>query len=241
MKFTLQYKRYSEKAILIEWPSEINKNILKDLLSYKKQIEYKSIESVVEVITGYNSLLICYDITIDDFYEKVEALKLLYASNFLKLDTNTKLWEIPVCYSLDLAPDLKEYAATKSLTIDEVITLHTTLVYTVYCIGFLPGFLYLGGLDENLFLPRKKTPSLKVKKGSVAVGGNQTGIYPEDSPGGWHVIGKCPLGFFNVYTEPPCVFEPGDTIRFTSVDVAEYNDIRSQVYENKYLLKSTSI
>ncbi len=241
MKFTLQYKQYSEKAILIEWPSEINQNILGDLLLYKIQIEDNFVKDIVEVISGYNSLLIYYDGSIDNFYSKVDILKSLYSSDVKMQEIKRKRWEIPVCYSSVLATDLNAFSTYKSLTVDQVIKLHTAPEYTIYCIGFLPGFLYLGGLDEKLFLPRKKTPSLKVKKGSVAIGGNQTGIYPTDSPGGWYVIGQCPLDFFDVHIQPPCVFEPGDLVSFVSIDVDEYNDIRSEISKGRYMLKSTFV
>ncbi len=241
MKFTLQYKQYSEKAILIEWPSEINQNILGDLLLYKIQIEDNFVKDIVEVVSGYNSLLICYDGSIDNFYSEVDTLKSLYSSGVKMQEIKRKRWEIPVCYSSVLATDLNAFSTHKSLTVDQVIKLHTAPEYTIYCIGFLPGFLYLGGLDEKLFLPRKKTPSLKVKKGSVAIGGNQTGIYPTDSPGGWYVIGQCPLDFFDVHIQPPCVFEPGDLVSFVSIDVDEYNDIRSEISKGRYMLKSTFV
>lgn len=238
MKCELCYKRYSEKAILIEWPSEIGENILQDVLFYKKNITSFYDKLIVEVISSYNSLLIYYVSTIEDFYSTVLELKSLYEKPFKEDEVKNKLWKIPVCYSPSLAPDLLIFAESKSLTIDEVVRLHTASLYRVYFIGFLPGFCYLGGLDKKLHLARKTTPSLQVKKGSVAIGGNQTGIYPMDSPGGWHVIGKCPLHFFDPDVKDFCFVSPGDAIRFISISENEYNGIRSLVVENNYAPKS---
>ncbi len=238
MKYELQYKPYSERAILIEWPSKIDENILQDLLLFKKSIEKKYDELIVEVISGYNSLLIYYASTINNLYDEFSALKSLYATGFNLENKKSTLWEIPVCYSTALAPDLETFCKNTSLTIDELIALHTAPLYKVYFIGFLPGFLYLGGLDEKLSLPRKTKPSLTVKKGSVAIGGNQTGIYPMESPGGWHVIGSCPLDFFDPTLSDPCFISPGDTIRFVSINEVEYNDISSKVMGGLYEVKS---
>ncbi|WP_103071359.1 5-oxoprolinase subunit PxpB [Aquimarina sediminis] len=238
MKYELQYKRYAEKAILVEWPSEIDENILQDLLFYKKSIEIFYDKLIVEVISSYNSLLICYVSTIEDVYDKILELKSMYNKDFQHVGLKNRLWKIPVCYTTTLAKDLEVFAKSKSLTIDEIISLHTASLYKVYFIGFLPGFFYLGGLDERLHLPRKLTPSLSVKKGSVAIGGNQTGVYPMDSPGGWHVIGMCPLDLFDPKSENFCFVRPGDKIQFMSISEKEYNDIGSLVFNGDYIPQS---
>ncbi len=234
MVYELNYKRYSEKAILIEWPSKIDENILDNLVFCKNQVEIHFYEVIVEVISSYNSLLIYYRFTIEDFYSEVFRLKSLFSDGSETGSRKTKLWKIPVCYSSALAPDLEQFAEMKSLSVDEVVRLHTTPIYKVYFIGFLPGFLYLGGLNEVLFHPRKKTPSPKIEKGSVAIGGNQTGVYPVDSPGGWYAIGKSPLSFFNASVEECCFVSLGDRIQFISISEKEYNDIRTLVNENLY-------
>lgn len=236
MKYDLQYKRYSESAILIEWPSQIDENILQDLLLFKRNIERVYVKEIVEVISAYNSLLIYYNITIEDVYSKIFDLKELYLSINDVLMQKNRLWKIPVCYSLKLASDLGSFLKAKYLTIDELIVLHTTPLYRVYFLGFLPGFFYLGGLSEKLNLPRKTTPALKVAKGSVAIGGNQTGVYPSDSPGGWHVIGRSPIDFFNLKKDTPCFVEPNDLIQFVSVKESEYNDIRTQIFNDMFSL-----
>ncbi|MBG6132230.1 inhibitor of KinA [Aquimarina sp. EL_43] len=241
MKYKLQYKRYSERAILIEWPAKIDENTLHDLLFFKKSILSFYDKLIVEVISSYNSLLICYVSTIEDFYSSVLELKSLYSKSYEEARPESKLWKIPVCYATSLAQDLEVFAKDKSLTVEEIIRLHTAPLYTVYGIGFLPGFLYLGGLDDQLHSARKITPSLHVKKGAVAIGGSQTGIYPVGSPGGWHVIGMCPLDFFNPKTKNCCFISPGDKIQFISIKEKKYNEIRTRVENNNYTPESVCL
>ena len=237
MKFELLYKRYSEKSILIEWPQKIDENILENLLLYKNSIKKSYNKEIVEVIDGYNSLLILYSITIENFYDTVLELKSLYSEGFNENTVKKKIWEIPVCYSTTLAPDLEMFSQLKSLTFDQIIGLHSSVLYKVYFIGFLPGFLYLGGLDKKLSVDRKTTPSSNIEKGSVAIGGDQTGIYPINSPGGWYVIGKSPLTFFDSNNNPPCFVQAGDYVQFIPIEKNVYNAISSQLKHGSYKVK----
>ncbi|WP_298547930.1 5-oxoprolinase subunit PxpB [uncultured Aquimarina sp.] len=233
-----QYKHFGEDAILIQGPPIIDEILLESLLFYKKSIEKFYDKLIVEVILSYNSLLIYYTSTIEDIYDEILTLKSLFFDDFDRQTLKRRLWKIPVCYSESLAPELSSFAINKSMDIDEIVSLHTTPLYTVYFIGFLPGFLYLGGLDNKLVTPRKSTPSLKLEKGSVAIGGSQTGVYPSDSPGGWHVIGKTPIDFFDINLEKPCFASPGDKIQFMSIEEYKYNDISELVKRGCFMLES---
>ncbi|MFD2565649.1 5-oxoprolinase subunit PxpB [Aquimarina rubra] len=232
------FKQYSERSILIQGPSKIDEILLESLLFYKNSIEKFYDKLIVEVILSYNSLLISYVSTIENVYDEVLTLKSLFSEDFKKQPLKKRLWKIPVCYEASVAPELPSFAASKSMDIDEVIALHSAPLYTVYFIGFLPGFLYLGGLDDRLITPRKATPSMKLEKGSVAIGGNQTGVYPGDSPGGWHVIGKTPVDFFDVSAPECCFAAPGDKIQFISIKEKEYNDIRLLVNSGLFTLEN---
>ena len=132
---------------------------------------------------------------------------------------------------------MEHFLQVKSLSKAELIVLHTKVVYTVFFIGFLPGFLYLGGLDPKLYFDRKTTPGLHVKKGAVAIGGQQTGIYPQDSPGGWHVIGQTPVELFNKAHNPPCTIQAGDQLKFVAIDQQHYRVIEHQIAEEEFQLK----
>ncbi|MBP2833632.1 5-oxoprolinase subunit PxpB [Aquimarina sp. U1-2] len=234
MRYRLKYKPYAEDAILIEWPPEIDENILQDILIFQEKIKTQYNKVIIEVVSAYNSLLVYYLSAIEDFYDKISGLKALYNSNTVPLQKKQKVWKLPVCYSPHLAPDLISFSKTKALSIDDIISLHTAPQYTVYFLGFLPGFLYLGGLPQTLHFIRKKTPAPIVERGAVAIGGNQTGIYPVDSPGGWHVIGKCPLNLFDAHQEIPSRVCPSDRVQFVSISASQYTEIRTKVLNKNY-------
>lgn len=229
MSFKLQFLQYNERSILIEWPAFIDENMLQDVLSFKIKIENKYIKESVEVISAYNSILIIYSVTIDVVNDVFSDLKKLYLSQDEITQVNSRTFKIPVCYEDVFAMDLDRYSQEKKLSKEAVVSLHSEAIYTVYFIGFLPGFLYLGGLDSSLHLDRKTTPNLNVKKGSVGIGGKQTGIYPQDSPGGWHIIGNSPIELFDPKQNPPCFIKAGDTIKFHPISKPEHYQIQKDI------------
>lgn len=216
-KYQLDYKTYGPTAILIEWPQQINEAILKDIQNFQVVIENKLHKYVIECIPAYTSLTILFkEINFNNIRDK---LQLIYEVGFNEKKSSTIVWHLPVCYSPTLGFDLEDYSKAVNLSIEEIIQIHTKTIYTVYFIGFLPGFLYLGNLDERLFLNRKSKPLLKIPKGAVGIGGKQTGIYPQASPGGWHIIGNCPVTLFNVNENPPSVFKAGDQVQFLPIKI----------------------
>ncbi|WP_400079222.1 5-oxoprolinase subunit PxpB [Winogradskyella sp. R77965] len=238
MIYNLKYSSYNESSILIEWKAVIDENILQDVLRFKFVIEQKYIKQKVEVIHTYNSILIVYDYTIGNFNSKVFTLKSLYHQQNPSETLKPTHWKIPVCYADQLALDIQDFSNQKQLSKAEIIKLHSEIVYTVYFIGFLPGFLYLGGLDSRLHLDRKVSPNLHVKEGSVAIGGSQTGIYPQDSPGGWHIIGNSPVELFNSNQNPPCFIKSGDKVEFQPISISEYYNIKTNIENSEFDLKS---
>ncbi len=136
--------------------------------------------------------------------------------------TQKFLWQLPICYDLDFGIDLKDVSEHLGKSVAEVIALHTSHTFTVFGIGFLPGFMYLGGLPEVLEVPRRPDPRLKVAKGSVGLAGKQTGIYPQESPGGWNIIGNCSVPLFDANSDDPCFVSVGDKIRFYAISKAEH-------------------
>ena len=136
--------------------------------------------------------------------------------------------KIPVCYSAKYALDLQEISKQKNLATDEIVRLHTTKKYRVYMIGFLPGFAYMGEVDEAIAFPRKAQPRKIVEAGSVGIAGSQTGIYPLDSPGGWQIIGKTPIQIFNKEKADPVLLQPGDEIEFYSITEDEFTNYKNR-------------
>jgi inhibitor of KinA len=133
----------------------------------------------------------------------------------------TRLITIPVCYEAEFAPDIEALATQKNIAVEEVIRIHSSGEYRVYMLGFLPGFCYLGEVDERIVVSRKPQPQTVVA-GSVGIAGKQTGIYPMASPGGWQIIGRTPLKLFDAQKEQPALLMAGDRIRFTSITKNEF-------------------
>ncbi|RNC87068.1 MAG: 5-oxoprolinase subunit PxpB [Winogradskyella sp.] len=241
MKYQLKYRRFGPHSILIEWPSIIDRNVLNDVLNYKNSIIDLYIKEKVEIINTYNSILVDYDNTIDKINDEIFKLKQIYSSLNSEDKQQKTLWEIPTCYDDEFGIDLEDISIAKKMSKSEIIELHSNTIYDVYFIGFLPGFLYLGGLDERLYFNRKSIPNLNVKRGSVAIGGQQTGIYPQNSPGGWHILGNSPVNFFNSEDPKPCFVKAGDMIKFVPISKHDYMDILKLSRENLYQPKSTLV
>ena len=134
--------------------------------------------------------------------------------------------DIPVCYGGEHGPDLGRVAAQARLFPDEVVKRHTAAKYLVHLIGFAPGFPYLGGLPKELATPRHAKPRMAVPAGSVAIGGEQTGIYPQETPGGWNLIGCTPLRLFRPEAEPPVFLQAGDEVRFKTITPDEFKRLQ---------------
>ena len=179
---------------------------------------------VEETIPAYVSLLVKYDPFLTDYAALCDALRALEARLSAAAVQAGKIVEIPVCYGGAYGEDLPFVAKHAGLSEKEVVALHSAAPYRIYMLGFLPGFPYLGGLDERLHTPRLSTPRTKIPAGSVGIGGKQTGIYPMESPGGWQLIGRTPLTLFA--PGEPLPYAAGDCIRFVPIDETEFARIR---------------
>jgi len=231
---------YGDCGILLQWDFDFNPENLKFLLSAKAKIDRMLDNPEVEVINTYTALLLIYPIAVTTRLNDFKRLQEIDFSSLENISIAQRLIEIPVCYDLCFGLDLEFLAKEKEMSIESLISLHTAPVYTVYFIGFLPGFPYLGGLDARLAFPRKKSPRNKIEKGAVGIAENQTGIYPQASPAGWQIIGNCPLTLFNPIASTPCLLRAGDQIRFKSVDKEEHKAIKAEVDNGDYELKTNS-
>jgi inhibitor of KinA len=227
-----------DRGILIEFEKEISLNNLDKLLFFKNKLQEFYLKEKVEVINTYNSLLVSYMFTIEDVYDEISRLKELFQRGNISKKYDSRIFYLPVCYDPEFGLDLEYISREKELTEDEIIELHSTPVYHIYFIGFLPGFLYLGGLDDKLQISRKNTPRKSVEKGAVGIGEKQTGIYPKSSPGGWQILGKCPLELFDQNEDPPCQFSAGDKVKFYPISKEEFFELEEKVREGNYELKS---
>jgi inhibitor of KinA len=230
----IKYKPFGDSAILIEWEPKICVSISNAILEFQQKIGAFENRNIADTIAGYSSLTIVYRTRISDYLNEVAVLKKIDASKNIGGKKSSYTWEIPVCYDVEFGIDLQEISQVANLEIPEIIKLHSQNPYRVYFIGFLPGFLYLGGLNKQLFFDRKSNPRLKVAQGTVAIGGEQTGVYPSESAGGWNIIGKTPLVFFNINEDIPCFAEAGDFIKFIPIDKQEFLKIKKEVKEGRY-------
>lgn len=223
-KFKIQISKMGERVVLVEWPQRIDEVILEDLISFKNQVLKTQRHNLLNHTPAFSSLLLQYRENVDFKEMKIELLE-MYAVMEPKVMIHSTEWRIPVCYDARLALDLDTFT-DRGISHRELVKLHTGASYRVYMIGFLPGFLYLGGLDQKLHQPRKSTPNLKTPKGAIAIGGEQTGIYPMESPGGWHVIGRTPLSLFDINADTPSPISQGDSIKFYEIDLQTYQVLR---------------
>jgi KipI family sensor histidine kinase inhibitor len=232
----ISYFRTHSKLFEIIWPKEISQSILKQQLMVKAYLEKEYADGIKEIRMGFNtlSMRLVIDISDKDCFELVEEIK---SSQLTDFEYQTKTWEIPVCYDEIFGKDLNNLSKIHKIAVEEIIHIHYSKPYTLHFYGFLPGFMYLGGLDERLFSPRKEKPERLIPAGTVAIGGQQTGIYPSDSPGGWHAIGKSPIKLFDIRLDPPCPANIGDKIRFFPINKEEFYQMQKKVLGGQYRLK----
>lgn len=180
-----------------------------------------NLEGVIEIIPSYTSIFISYDIFKYDFYSLKEILQKNISLD-LKYDFEEKIINIDVYYGLEVGFDLESLSLKSKLSIDEIIYLHSNKIYDVYTIGFLPGFAYLGIVDEKIAFPRLQTPRKIVQKGSVGIADFQTAVYPQQSAGGWNIIGKTTFEFFDKNLENLSPLNVGNKIKFNPISKEEF-------------------
>lgn len=222
-RFPITIQPFGEQAVLIEWPTAVEESILDDILQFSQHLKKKCLDpGQWEFVPAYNSLaLIQREDPLDFRKTKLDLLQ-WYAEAETTALPQKYLWRLPVCYDTEFGIDLKELADSLNMSVWDIIALHTRQPYTVYGIGFLPGFMYLGGVPEALEVPRKSEPRLKVIKGAVGLAGKQTGIYPQESPGGWNILGNCPIPIFDPSKEDPCFVRVGDKVQFYGISKKEH-------------------
>ena len=223
-----------DSALLIEFGKEINPETNRKITALVQLMREQHIEGIVDVIPAFCSLLINNDPRVLSYEELKERME-----HLLKMETKTeatrkRIFEIPVCYGGEYGPDIENIAEHAGLSIEEVIKIHSSKDYLIYMLGFLPGFTYLGGLDERIHTPRLASPRLKIRAGSVGIGGSQTGIYPLDSPGGWQLMGMTPVRTYDPERQTPILVEAGDYIRFIPIDKEEFLRIQELVEKGEY-------
>lgn len=178
----------------------------------------RQLPNVSEVVVGMNNFTVFYHIQADPT-PIIFAIEQLWEKYQVQASQPPRLIEIPVHYGGEFGEDLYDVAKFHHTTVEEIIRRHTEPTYTVFMIGFQPGFPYLNGLPENLHTPRRDVPRTKVPAGSVGIGGRQTGIYPFTSPGGWQLLGRTGVPLFDIGHNPPTLLSAGDNVRFIAQSI----------------------
>jgi KipI family sensor histidine kinase inhibitor len=218
----------SDSALFISFGDTISLEIHRRVISLFHAIHRAQDPRIRDLHPGYASLLIDFDALRLTHAELEHRVLELVRTPLLSASDNRGSKEIPVCYDQEFGPDLPQVAQYARLPEEQIVTLHSQGDYFVYFLGFSPGFAYLGGLSRQLHVPRLPTPRKQVRAGSVGLAGEQTGVYPSDSPGGWQLIGRTPLAMFDSSATLPSRLLPGDRVRFRPIDRSEFDRLATK-------------
>jgi inhibitor of KinA len=221
-----------DAALTVDFGNIINEPVNQRVLLLFDSLRNNPLQEMKEVVPAYSSLTVYYnaaDIR-KKFNSDVSAFDFMTGQlhdrmkqPLTEADTVSVLITIPVCYENDLAPDIQYLAKAKNISVEELVGLHTSKKYRVYMLGFLPGFSYMGEVEERIAIARKPQP-VTVAAGSVGIAGKQTGIYPMACPGGWQIIGRTPLKLFDAGREEPTLLKAGDKVQFISISKNEFEN-----------------
>ena len=232
----MQIEPLGDSALIVRVVDEFARDpeaSLSAVLETFRSLEAASIPGVIELAPAYTTVAVFFDPTqvapdeitqppFDSLRLRIENVLKSRSANRESKSESTAI-EVPVCYDGEFAPDLTEVARHTRLSEEEVVRRHSSASYRVHCVGFTPGFPFLGGLPSELATPRRATPRKEIPAGAVGIGGTQTGIYPRKSPGGWNLIGRTTLRLFDAQCEPPAFFQAGDHVRFRRISREEFD------------------
>ncbi|WP_224997385.1 5-oxoprolinase subunit PxpB [Cesiribacter sp. SM1] len=236
---TFKHFPLGDTAMVLQFGEQISPEVHLKIQAFAALLEKNTLAGIVEWVPAYTTLTIYYAPLLIGNGGSEDPYDVLYrhlASLAAKLENIApmpgRLVEIPVCYGGSFGPDLDIVAAHHNISPEEVIAIHSQQEYTVYMIGFAPGFPYLGGLSKKIACPRKAAPRSSVPAGSVGIAGLQTGIYPISTPGGWQLIGRTPITLFGYCKQPPSLLQAGDRLRFMPVSAKDYERMERSRHEH---------
>lgn len=221
-----------DSAITVDFGNTIDEKINRTITGWFHRLQIHPLPGMIEAVPAYSSLTVHYDVAMlrkrvpagSTVYEWVrEQLEKRLAEPAEDEANQERFISIPVCYEEEFAPGIGELAMYHHITPEEVVRIHSSRSYRVYMLGFLPGFAYMGPVDERIRMPRRQQP-VTVRAGSVGIAGDQTGIYPLSSPGGWSIIGRTPMRLFDANAKEPVLLQAGDRVRFYSISRHEFEN-----------------
>jgi inhibitor of KinA len=211
-----------DAALVLEFPSRIDVAINDKVTAIADELRTRWGAILRDVVVGYCTVTVYYDpLQVDAPWLEGEIWQAAQRADRIRRRAGAH-YEVPVCYEASLAPDLAAVAAFGRCSPEEVVHLHTARPYRVYMIGFVPGFAYMAEVDARIAVPRRAVPRPSVPAGAVAIAGPQTGIYPFETPGGWHIIGRTPLKPWDPERSGRFLFHPGDSVQFVGISRDEY-------------------
>ena len=214
-----------DSGIVVEFGNTVDRALSARVLLLRQALEAARPEGVTDLIPTFRSLLVQYDPLQADPLRLIDEIAALLGAAGAA-EAPGRLWQLPSCYDEEFAPDLADVAQRTGMKPAEVVELHAAQEYLVYFLGFLPGCALMGDLPAALELPRRTEPRVRVPAGSVAIAMKLTIVYPLVSPGGWHLIGNCPVRLFQAQLDRPNLLSPGDRVRFRPVSPREHAEIR---------------
>lgn len=212
-----------DSALSVEFPPQIAPSVNARVLALSRAIRRRCTTSLRDVVIGYCTVTVFFDPLVADPAWIEAELREALAEVPEESVTEGALIDVPVCYGGEFGPDLQDVAAFAACSPEDVVALHASAIYTVYLVGFVPGFAYMAEVNSRIAAPRRPSPRTAVPAGSVAIAGGQTGIYPAPTPGGWNIIGRTSVKPYDPSRAIPFLFQPGDRVRFRAVDRAEFD------------------
>ena len=230
---SVRYLSCGDTAFTVEFGNEISPEINARVMALHAAIDRAraggELGGLVETVPTMRSLMVTYDPMVTSRATLEPAIEGMIAHGLATEGAGRDV-AIPCCYDdPELAPDLSEVAERTGKSAEQVIAGHLTSPFKVYVLGFMPGLAYIAGLDPSLVLPRRADPRVRVPRSSVGIAMNMTTIYPFESPGGWHLIGRTPLWMFDQRREQPVFLAPGDRVTFQRIERRAFDDINSRV------------
>jgi inhibitor of KinA len=217
----LNYVPLGDQTLVVQFENILSIRVSRSVQSLAHLIEQQAIPGVTELIITFNTLAVCYDPIKITYSKLLDKLQSLEGHTFQSEETASKNVYIPVAFGGEYGLDLEDVSKQVGLSPEEVVQKLCSQLYYVYMIGFIAGSAYGGDIDDQLVLPRRSSPRVKVKKGSVSIANKQTTIYTINSPGGWHLLGWTPMEMFNPYREPPGLLLAGDYIQYIPITADE--------------------
>jgi inhibitor of KinA len=210
-----------DSAWLVELPERIDPDVNGRAIEIARAVE-KAALPITDVVVGYRSVMVYVDPLAPGAEGAAAALERIAGSPPAAGEVSGGRVDVPVCYDPAYGPDLQDVATFAGCDVRDVVEWHLALEYRVFVVGFVPGFAYMANVDPRIAAPRRASPRVKVPAGSVAIAAGQTGVYPAATPGGWNLIGRCPIKPYDPSRPAPFLFHAGDRVRFRRISADEY-------------------